>query len=250
MIKHMTALTFLFLSAPAFASTIQENFSTAGSNCGGAWFNGCVDGWTGFGAADSLARTHITGDSSRKGVLIRGGTSQAPNGIQRTYALPSGSTDHYEQIVPVQSIGGTGTLHVEIKFRDSQGTLLMTGGGLATVTSNDAMHFQSYQWVPAAAATVDVSIHVVGVDAVVFVESWLFDAGVGDSGQGDPASAQHCQDEGQVLQGAMKMQCEGLGGTYNGICTGWPAPTESGCKFACTPGCEMPLEGVVHPSGF
>lgn len=250
MTRAIALALFAFTSSPVFAGSVDEEFESAGSNCDAVWFNGCVDGWTGIGATASVARTHIEGDNTREGVLIRGGTSQAPNGIQRTFALPSGTTDHAKQVLQLQSVDSSGDFDAKLTFRDAQGAVVSTSSALYTVSANKGTTLEAHLYVPSNAVSVDVSIELRGATATVFVESWMLDTGLGGQAGGVPESSGYCNDEADELNDALKTLCEATAGTYLGACAGTPAPTESGCKFACLGGCEEDEEAVVEPVGF
>lgn len=237
-------------STPALAGTLSESFEDAGASCSSAWFDGCVDGWNGYGANSSIARTHVSGDNTRQGVLIKGASPQNPNGISRTYTLPQGAKDLYDNQLRIQAIGANGEFDVQLIFRNEQKKVLAITGAYATVLVDTSYIFGDIQGIPTDAASVEVKIKVIGASTLVFVEDWELDTSYRDEGPGQPASPDECMDEAEVLESAPAMVCEALGGTWKGHSRGTPAPTESGCNFSCHRRCVGADETVVIPSGY
>jgi hypothetical protein len=249
---RLSALGLLLslMSSSAWAGTLHEDFSSATSPCDAQWFDDCVSGWAGIGGVDTLARTHVVNAPGRVGVLIQGGSQQTPNGISRTFAIPSGATASALQRIQVTSTGQGGDLRARLTYRDAQGVELATASGFWSLLSGTTLSFSQRDVIPAGAASVDVQFLVRGASARVFVEDWTWDGTISGT-SGTPAAQAECNAQAAEVDAKEQTRCETDGGTWLGsACNGFAHPTEAGCVFVCADMCSKSGNSVVVPSGF
>lgn len=249
------AAAFLALALPllgsttAVASDLHEDFSAAGSNCSAQWFAGCVDGWLGTGAQDSVARTHLENSPSTEGVLVKGGSTQAPNGIVQNYTLPTSFTAQHQLVV--QSIGQTGEVRVQVVYRDAQGQAISTSFGSWTAFPDMKMTFVHRDFIPDGSVSMDVELVVVGSEARIFIQDWLWKGDGAVSGSTRPTE-EECQEAADEQAAEDEAACDLPGGTwFGGGCNGFPHPTEDVCVTICGGQCtDLPSQGVAEVLGF
>ena len=249
---YRTALLLLTACTNSSGATaiLADSFSGSDTDCDAAWSTSCVPGWVGIGGADTLAHTHVADAPDRLGVLIKGGSTDAPNGIARTYPLPAGASASAAQRIKVIAKGQGGELRARLTYRNAQGDELATASGLWTLLGDTSMTLGQRDVIPAGAATVEVKILVRGTSAMAFVEDWRWDGTVSGK-SGSSATQEECDEKAREVEAEEKARCERAGGSWKGTgCKGFPHPTEDGCAFVCSDMCTRPADSVVVPSGF
>jgi hypothetical protein len=239
---------FALLAPSAFAGTLHADFTSAPSPCDDA--DDCTSGWAGIGGAGTSASTHVVGAPDRVGVLIQGGSRQAPNGVSRTFDLPSGATASARQRLRLISTGQGGDLRARLTYRDARGVELATASGFWTLLPGTSLSLAQRDAIPSGAATVDVEILVRGPSARVFVEDWTWDGAISGA-SGTAATQAACDAHAAEVHAEEQAQCEADGGTWFGRPgSGSLHPTEAGCVVVSADMCSMPGGAVVVPSGF